>query len=320
VHSEFIAQTLPGPWNLLLEEGCTWRVRPPLDAELFCDLQRQFGSNVIREILLAAAGVKLSRICLSDARLEVLRGIAQRYGFTAVASSERYIHRRDLGKGGTSNTIERLSDPGEAGGLRNVYIAADAGLASAGKMLEEAGDDDNFGALLGIPSCCREAFARMSAVALVSQNDFVLPALDNTHVAMPYDPWVNYLANYFGPGLISFFPCSFACSKAAAVARDTFEMLSACNAMWARSFLESQRTNILYTEYEGLHLFRQPLVDGCVRYGPEDYSFTEPSRVAELVSRGSVLEVHGKHVVRIWWGSEHIASLDGANVGMCCFY
>ena len=78
------------------------------------------------------------------------------------------------------------------------------------------------------------------------------------------------------------------------MARNTFEMLSACDVTWAGSFLEFQKTNIFYTEYDGLHLFRRPLVDGCIRYGPEDYRSTEPGHVAELISRGSLLEVHGK--------------------------
>lgn len=307
-------------WDLLIEEGCTWRACPPLNRRLFCDLREHFGNNVIRELLLAAAGVKISRTCLSDIKLELLRSIAVQHGFEIAAGSERYIHRRDLGKGGSSNSVERLAGREEEGGLRNVYIAADASLIEAGKMLEEAGDDEIFGTLLGIPSCCREAYVRLSPIASAKQNDFVLLALDNTHEMMPYDFWVNYPANYFGAGLISFFPCSFRCSNAAAVARSTFDMLSACDAIWAQSFLEFQQTNILYTEYDGLHLFRQPLVDGCIRYGRNDYRSTESSRVSDLISRGSLLKVRGKHNVLIYRESEQIASLDGTDVGMCSFY
>lgn len=309
-----------GAWDLLIEEGCTWRVHPPLNRRLFCELREHFGSDIIREILLAAAGVKISRTCLSDSKLELLGRIAGQHGFEIAAGSERYIHRRDLGKGGSSNSVERVAGPQEEGGLRNVYIAADASLTEAGKMLEEAGDDEIFGTLLGIPSCCREAYVRLSPIASAKQNDFVLLALDHTQEAMPYDSWLNYPANYFGAGLISFFPCSFRCSNAAAVARSTFEMLSACDAIWAKCFLEFQQTNILYTEYDGLHLFRQPLIDGCIRYGRGDCRSTESSRVSDLISRGSRLEVRGKHEVLIYRESEQIASLDGPDVGMCSFY
>jgi hypothetical protein len=315
-----VAPALPRPWDLFLEEGCTWRAGRGLDNQLLQHLRGLFDDTVVREILLAAAGVKISRTCLSDAKLELLRPAAEQHAFEVVASSKRYIHRRDSGKGGSSNSIERVAGPTEEGGLRNVYIAADANLAKAGQMLEEAGDDENFGLLLGIPQCCREAFVRWIPIASAKQNDFVLPALDNTSGEMPYNFWLNYPANYFGPGLIGFFPCSFQCANAAAVARSTFEMLSDCNEEWAQFFLEHRKTNILYTEYEGLHLFRRPLVDGCIEYGPDDHSSTESSRVSELISRGSRLEVRGKHSVVVYRQSERIASIEGADVGMCAFH
>jgi hypothetical protein len=318
-YSENAEPVLSGPWNLLIDDCCTWRQAPRLDQQLYRRLRGHFSNNVTREILLAAAGVKVSRTCLPDAKIELLRDIAEAQGFAVTASSEKYIHRRDLGKGGSSNSIERLAGPEEEDGLRNVYIAADAGLANAGEMLDEAGDDENFGLLLGIPPCCREAYMRTSPIASARQNDFVLLALDNTAGMMPYDFWLNYPANYFGPGLLSFFPCSFRCESAAAVARSTFEMLNYCDEDWARSFVTFQQTNILYTEYEGLHMFLRPLVDGSIRYGPGDYRSTEPGRVSDLISKGSRLEVRGKHEILIYHESEQIAAIDGLDVGMCAF-
>jgi hypothetical protein len=312
-------QPLDGPWNLLLEDGCTWRTQPRLNRQLLCDLRGHFGGNVIREILLAAGGVKLSRACLSDPQLDLMRGLAERHGFGITASVECYIHRRDAGKGGSSNAIERVAGPGEEGGLHNVYIASDEYLATTGAMLEKAGDDENFGVLLGIPACCREAFIRLSPIASAAQNDFVLLALDHTAGALPYDFWLNYPATYFGPALLSFFPCSFLCPRAAAVARSTFEMLHACDGPWAESFLTSHQTNILYTEYDGLHLFRRPLVDGCIEYGPDDHRSTEPGRLSDLISRGTRLEVRGQHHVLICRESERIASFEGPDIGMCVF-
>jgi hypothetical protein len=312
--------SLRGPWNLLLEDCCTWRDGGDLSRELFLDLRGHFGAHLVREILLAAAGVKISRTCLADQEVDLLRGVAARHGFAVVASKERYLHHRDAGKGGSSNAVDRLAGPDEANGLRNVYIAMDVALAETGQMLEAAGDDENFGVLLGIPSCCRQAFIRMRPIVSAGQNDFVLPALDNTSGPIPYDPWLNYLANYFGPGLLSFFPCSFRCANAAAVAANTWAMLRRCDAEWAESFFANCRTNILYTEYDGLHLFRRPLVERCIDYGPRDFRSTESTSVSALVSSGSRLEVRGKHAVSIWRDSGLIASLEGPDIGMCAFY
>lgn len=308
-----------GPWTVLIDESAGWRSRPQLQGELLRDLKRYFGSNLIREILLAAAGVKLSRTCLSDPKAEILREISERHGFSIALSPERYIHRRDSGKGGASNAIERIAASDEHGGLRNVYIGSDPALVETGATLEEAGDDENFGLLLGIPSCCREAFIRRGPIAAARQNDFVLLALEDTAGPMPYDFWLNYPAIYFGPALISFFPCSFRCEKAAAIAKSTYGMLRACDELWAASFLASHRTNILYTEYDGLHLFRRPLADGWIEYAPGDHEATEPGRLNDLISQCSRLEVCGKHKVRLWRGSEPAGALEGDWVGMFAF-
>lgn len=291
------------------------RVNP----DLYAKLRGHFNDNIIREVLLAAAGLKMSRTCLSDPELGLLRGVASQYGFRLLASRERYIHRHDIGKGGWSNSIERIAGPEEKKGLRNVYIASDGRLNEAGKLLEEASDDQLFGALLGIPTCCCEAYARSHPVAKTKQNDLVPMVLDNTGGAMPYDPFLNYVAQYFGRALLSFFPCSFRCAAAAAAARRTFEMLAQCDADWARSFLVLQRTNILYTEYQGIHLFRRPLVNGFIHYGPDEFASTEVTEVAALVRRGDRLEVRGKREVAIYSGADLIGVLEGEDVSMCVF-
>jgi hypothetical protein len=312
--------TFHGPWSMLVSEHDARVARACLSSELYAQIRGQFNDNLIREILLAAAGVKISRTCLSDAKLDFLHGIADQHSFHLLASRERYIHRRDRGKGGVSNHIERVAGPKEDHGLRNVYIASDASLAEAGKLLEEAGDDQLFGVLLGIPLCCCEAYARFQPIAAAKQNDLIPLLLEHTPGAMPYDPWLNYMANYFGRALLSFFPCSFQCPAASTVARSTFEMLAACDGAWAHSFLKLQQTNVLYTEYQGLHIFRRPLVDGLIHYGPDDVDSTEPTDVAALIRHGDRLKVHGKHRVDIYRVVERIGVLEGEDVSMCGFW
>jgi hypothetical protein len=273
----------------------------------------------VREILLAAGGVKVSRTYLSDAKFEVLQGIAGRHGFQAVAGGERFILRPDQGKGGWCNRAERVKRPEGNEGVRSVYIASDASLAEAARLFEEAGIEDFFGALLGIPRCCREAYETFQPVAQARQHDFVLIVLGNTPGPTPYDFWLNYAAQYFGRSLLSFFPCSFRCPLAVSAAKRTFEMLAGCDADWARSFFELHQTNILYTENLGLHLFRQPLIDGSICYGPRDIDSTEPTEVATLIRRGDRLDVRGKHQVMVYRGSEHIGDVEGQDIGMCVF-
>jgi len=296
-----------------------WSVRPRLSSELYAQLRGQFKDNTIREVLLAAAGVKVSRACLSEGKFRLLHRLAAQHNFSVLASQERYIHRCDAGKGGFSNTAERIAGPDEANGLRNVYIGSDGNLLEPAQFAEEASDHQLFGTLLGIPSCCREAYVRCQPVAQIKQSDLVPLVLDNTSGAMPYDPWLNCLAKYFGRTLLSFFPCSFQCELARTAAKNTFEMLAECDREWACSFFDLQYTNILYTEYQGIHLFRRPFVDGSIHYRPADIISTEATDVNALILRGERVEVHGKHQVSIYRGMDRIGILKNEDISMFVF-
>jgi hypothetical protein len=310
---------LTGPWGVFFEEHSAWDAETRLDPDLYRELSSLFDDNLVREISLAAADVKISRTCLSETRLDQLRAIAGRYGFQIVSSEEQWILYPDQGKGGWANRGGRLAEPGEIGGVYNVYIASDTTLAETGRMLDEAGEDDLFGALLGIPACCREAFERCKSLAAEKQNDFVPYVLENTRGAMPYDWRLNYPAQYFGRSLLSFFPCSFRCTAAAAVADKTLNMLRSCDAAWAKGFAELQQTNILYTEKSGLHLFRARLCDGKIAYAPGDLQSSEATELADLLQRGDRLEISGKHSVQVYRGSTKIGDLTGEDVSMCVF-
>jgi hypothetical protein len=311
---------LSGPWDTFFGEHSTWDQQPPLNRELYLDLITRFDDNLVREVLLAAADVKISRATLSDGKIALLREVAERHGFQVVTSEQRWILRADRGKGGWANRAERLAEPSEAGAVSNVYVASDTTLAETGRLLDEAGEDDLFGALLGIPACCREAFDTFKPLAAQKQYDFVPHVLENTSGAIPYDWRLNYLAQYFGCSLLSFFPCSFRCSLAAAVAEGTLSMLSHCDPTWAKRFVELQRTNVLYTENCGLHLFRARLCDGLIAYEQQDLQSSETTELADLLREGDRLEIGGKHAVHVYRGGKRIRELKGEDICMCAFH
>ncbi len=313
-------QRLSGPWGMFFDEHSAWDSATCLNRGLYLDLKDHFDDNMTREILLAAADVKISRTSLTDARLPLLRAAAERHGFQILPSEDRWILQPDRGKGGWANRVDRLAQPQEEGAIRNVYMASDTTLAETGKMLDEAGEDDLFGALLGIPACCREAFGRFRSLAAEKQCDFVPYVSQNTSGAMPYDWRLNYIAQYFGRSLLSFFPCSFRCPAAAAVAESTLRMLAGCDAAWASGFVALQRTNILYTENEGLHLIRARLCNGVIAYGPEDLRSTAATGLARLLRQGDRLEIIGKNAVRIYRGSTMIADVAGEDTCLCAFH
>jgi hypothetical protein len=310
---------LPGPWSTFFDEKSAWDGAMRLSRGLYMDLKGHFDDNLIREILLAAADVKISRASLAESKIDELRTVAQRHGFEIAASQHRWIPCADKGKGNWANSALRLAEAGEPGAVRNVYIASDATLAETGQMLDEAGEDDLFGALLGIPACCREAFERNKEAAASKQFDFVPYVLDNTGGCTPYDWRLNYPAQYFGYSLLSFFPCSFRCGAAARIAETTLGMLADCDGTWADRFADLQKSNVLYTEFRGLHLLRAPLCDGAIAYRPHDVVSTEATDLADLLRQGDRLEVRGKHDVAIYRGSQRLAELAGEDICMCAF-
>ena len=309
-----------GPWSMLINESGVWDAGMHPSPELYREIRGRLSDTSVKELLLAAAGVKVSRLSVSDGELQFLSCLADRFGFFLLASDERYLPRRDVGKGNYCNAFERLVGPDETRGLRNVYIASDKSLVEDAKLLEKAVDDELFGALLGIPHCCRNAYQRFLPIASAKQFDLMPLVLENTPGPLSYDPCLNYPSVYFGRSLLSFFPCSFQCTGAGTVARSTYGMLAECDEAWATSFLDLQRSNILYTEYQGVHLFRQPLVGGWIRYGPDDFISTEPTELAALIRRGDRLEVCGKRLAHIYSGAERIATLQGEDIGVCVFF
>lgn len=97
-------------------------------------------------------------------------------------------------------------------------------------------------------------------------------------------------------------------------------MLAECDEAWANSFLDLQRSNILYTEYQGVHLFRQPLIDGWIHYDPDDFISTEPTELTALIERGDRLEVCDQCLAHVYSGAERIATLQGEDIGICIFF
>ncbi len=297
--------------------------RLPVQGEtgrLFHKLYGKFNDNILREIVLASAGIKASRTCLNDEEISLLLQETRRSNLEVSISEEKYIHRKDTGKGGWSNSLAAVVPATHPEGLFNVYIASSEHLAETGLGLEAMSDETSFGALLGIPACCIEAYVRFHPIAQLKQNDFVPLVLDSTSGATPYSHWNNYVSQYFGRALLSFFPCSFNCPAAESFARATFDVLRQCSDTWAEEFLQLQRTNILYTEYLGLHMFKGARFrGGWIDYDAGMVQSTERSEVNEQVARGDRLRVLNKHAVEIYKSGNLVCRLDDEDISMCIF-
>lgn len=97
-------------------------------------------------------------------------------------------------------------------------------------------------------------------------------------------------------------------------------MLTQCDATWSGRFVELQQTNVLYTEFSGVHLFRARLCNGLITYQPGDIKSSETTELSNLLQKGDRLEIRGKHAVHVYRGSTKIGEWTGEDACMCAFY
>lgn len=274
-----------------------------------------------REVLVAAAGLKASRLGAPPHLVERVEEVLSSFGLYVCRSENRFLARRDIGKGGWSNAFaESLSITDERGDWL-LYVATTERAANSARDAEKSGQEDHFGAFLGIPSCCTEFFLSRQQLARQKQYDFTPLVLANTSGPYPFNYWTNFVAQYFCYSLISFFPCSFTCERAADVARATYDFLRRVNIHFADAFLRAQRQSILYTEYRGLFQFDAARYrDGTLCYRPSRIHTTvRNAAIADYLVAGNRLRIVSRHEADILSAKGLIKKLKGDNVSICIF-
>ena len=293
-------------------------------AQLIESLAESHGMLRAREILCVWAGLKSARVGMAPADLPIFIQSVQSLGLAWCCSSRKYLGKRDIGKGGWSNKFGGIVSPSSRQGDWLVYVARDAATAEAACSAEESNREFDFGSSLGIPDCCARFYLQYQQAAQAKQNDYVPFVLDQTSGNPPYDFRLNYVAQYFGYSLISFFPCSFRCPSAVLVAQRTLELLSQYVPRLATETVRLQRCPVLYTEYNGIYLFEKSAWDPetrTLRYDPTAIRGTLPpqSAVFRKLRDGDTLAVLSTHTAKIKCRTETVAVLGGDNVSICLF-
>jgi len=303
---------------MVCDDGLASRTGERLNTGLYAACRPYFGGTTLREILQAEAGMKVSRVVATAPQAAVLHRLAGQFGFSATKGTRLYQLVEDAGKGRFSNqSLVATRDP--ASGTAFLYIARTPDLAEAARDMEEADDSDGFGALLGIPSCCREAYRRFRRQARSTQGDLLPQVWTNTARNRPFDPWLNVAVRYFGACLISFFPCSFHCAAASVEAQRAYRVISGCDDDWARSFLRAHNSNVLYTETHGVYQFKNRMTDGAIPYDAETFVSTGDNDIGRLLRRGNRLRVLGPHKVAVEREGAFVGSISGGALRVCVF-
>ena len=212
--------------------------------------------QIIRELIEAFIGHKVSRTSIPDYLLPDLLKILDRYDIASGVSKNKFYSASDHGKGGWCNAAPQ-SLPSESNiGEHFVYSGIDPDRVLMAINSELAGDNDEFGGLLGIPDCCINHYKTYIDKASKIQNDLTLFTYKNTNFNKEILLGTNYFPQYFGYGLFNYFPCSFNCEETHKRSEAKLNELLKVAPRFMSEFVEHRQRAILYTEYDGIFSFK----------------------------------------------------------------
>lgn len=214
-----------------------------------------------REILSSWAGHKVARIALSDKKIINTVSILNKIGLYVEIKKEKIFLKKDIGKAGWSNKFQEGENLNPKKGEWLLYVSNSQKKSFKAMRSDENNDESALGEDLGIPNCCIDFYDMNKERAYIKQNDFVPFVLENTKGQGPYNYWNNYVSQYFGYSLLSFFPCSFNCKNAVKFAQNTYDLINNYLPYHANQILHFQKQNIIYTEYNGIHMYENSKFD-----------------------------------------------------------
>lgn len=255
-----------------------------VSAVLLEEMALNLGAHKALEVYLAASGVKITRTLMVDTELDRFLSTISDFDIQILLSKEKFLLGTDAGKGGYGNSFGAVVPTDHPQGHFCVYIGRDLLELDEARRLDENGDDECFGKMLGIPECCRLHFAENKKRFSATQND---PSLF-TKQDSPMVPWCSHFPMYFGYGLFSHFPCSVACDATHKMAIRNEAMLRKVAPELAENFLNYQFSNYLYSEYDGVFSFGE--IDKCQsgeglswRYNNRKLEATSSSLLSEII-------------------------------------
>lgn len=294
--------------------------------ELFEAVRPLVSFQTLREIMLAAHGKKVSRLSLQEAEIPRMVELLERAGLRVALHDRKYVLSADQGKGGWVSGYG-LEVPIESplDGYIMLYIGQDAVSVASARKAEHTSLFSEFGSWLSYPSCCIDFYEKHLPEAEREQGDFILYLIEESMKSAPgnlplFPFWNNISAQYFGYGLISFYPCSFFCEEAAISAKEAWQILSLYDASLANSALEAAKQPILYTEYEGIYTFGESAREGNIlHYDGRKVECSLKGVLADLLTAGDELHICSPHDIEVRKAGSLLAKLKSHRMGMMLF-
>tara|TARA_Y100000310_G_scaffold264603_1_gene275279 strand:- start:5792 stop:6634 length:843 start_codon:yes stop_codon:yes gene_type:complete len=208
------------------------------------------------EILYLLNDIKnIVRLDSNEIEFKKIKDFCDKENLNLEISDFKVVKVVDKGKGAYANMVKKVPINYLEHGLYHIYISKDADKAKFLKLLEKNNDDKAIGELLSYPKCCIDFFMENKEKQQKIQNDYILPALDNSQ-GFKFPFYTNHAIRYFDITLLSHFPHSFHCQNSINMAKNNLQCIKNYSKGLANDFETMLKNPILYTENNGIFIFK----------------------------------------------------------------
>ena len=208
------------------------------------------------EILYLLNDIKnIVRLDSNEIEFKKIKDFCDKENLNLEISDFKVVKVVDKGKGAYANMVKKVPINYLEHGLHHIYVSKDADKAKFLKLLEKNNDDKAIGELLSYPKCCIDFFMENKEKQQKIQNDYILPALDNSQ-GFKFPFYTNHAIRYFDITLLSHFPHSFHCQNSINMAKNNLQCIKNYSKGLANDFETMLKNPILYTENNGIFIFK----------------------------------------------------------------
>tara|TARA_Y100000310_G_C20678097_1_gene814246 strand:- start:185 stop:1027 length:843 start_codon:yes stop_codon:yes gene_type:complete len=240
---------------------------------------------------------KIVRLDANDSEFKKIKKFCDKENLSLEVSDFKVIKIMDEGKGGYANIVKRVPLSNSEQGLKHIYISKDKNKTKFLKILESKNDDVAIGQLLGYPKCCVNFFMKNKENQQKLQNDYILPTLGNSE-GFEFPFYLNYVVRYFDVTLLSHFPHDFNCKESIKITEKNLECIKKHSKELADKFEKMLQSAILYTEHQGIFVFKDfELKSNTLHYN--EIKSTINNELLKLLNQNKKIEIIDKNRIKM---------------------